>query len=243
MDYSSALEAVKNKIKNDSSENSYYKDLQYFNSQQKRYLEILKEVQGAKKILDIGCSPGHLTSAMSLMGSEVYGIDLQEQPWHEKTDAQISLMNVEKNTLPFPDSFFDAVVMTEIMEHFVTDPRRVLKEVLRVLKPEGRLILTTPNVANIGRTLKLVLGQNIYWSLDHFYEEDKSNAHVREYTKDEVRKMLEDSGFSCSKLRYVEYGGGTTTQERVRHICALSIKSLVPRFRGCILAVGKKSLK
>ena len=237
-----ALFRVEEMVSDGFFENSYYDDALYFNSQKERYGAMLSEIDKTenKKVLDIGCSPGHISVALDLMGLDVFGLDLQEQTWHSKVNFEVVLSNAEKEKLPFEDSFFDYVILGELLEHFVVDPTKILSEIRRVLVPGGKLILTTPNIACLGRTLKLISGKNVCWPVEGFYDPDKSKTHVREYTKDEVSEVLLSSGFKAPQLTLIEYGRATNKRDKFRYVLALPIKTIIPRFRGCIMATATK---
>jgi len=84
------------------------------------------------RILDIGCGDGYFLQRLRCF--EKYGIDK-------------SLGDVVEDKLNFPDAFFDYVTMLAVIEH-LTHPEAILNEIYRVLKPDGKLIITTPkNVA------------------------------------------------------------------------------------------------
>jgi SAM-dependent methyltransferase len=65
--------------------------------------------------------------------------------------------DIENDKLDFPDGYFDSVAMIAVIEHLF-DPIAVLKELSHVIKPGGRLILDTPNVAKWTRRVKLLMG-------------------------------------------------------------------------------------
>jgi SAM-dependent methyltransferase len=65
--------------------------------------------------------------------------------------------NLDTNSLDYPSNYFDTVLLVAVVEHLV-DPIMCLKELCRVLKPRGRLIIDTPNIAKWTRRLKLLLG-------------------------------------------------------------------------------------
>ncbi len=92
-----------------------------------------------KKALDLGCRDQYWTQKLKAKGYEVVSVDLE--PQHE------SVLRVDANDVfPFVDETFDLVWCTEVIEH-VVNPAFTLDEINRVLKPGGRLLLSTPNSA------------------------------------------------------------------------------------------------
>lgn len=89
------------------------------------------------KALDLGCRDGHWSEKLKAMGYDVTAVDL------EPTYADAVQLDIDQG-MPFPDDSFDVVWFTEVIEH-VREPELAVKECMRVLKPGGRLLLTTPN--------------------------------------------------------------------------------------------------
>lgn len=102
-------------------------------------------------------------------------------------------VNIEKTQLPFDTGRFDAVLCCEVLEHLLEDPLRPLRESHRVLKPGGTLIVTTPNVARLENVARLLAGANIY---DPYSAHGPYGRHNREYTLDELCRLLEHAGFA-----------------------------------------------
>ena len=113
-----------------------------------------------------------------------------------KQDQCITLeydhFNVEDVVFPYESESFDVVVFAEIIEHLLKDPCAVLREIKRVLKPEGHLILTTPNVARLENVAKLLSGANIY---DPYSGYGPYGRHNREYNQHELHQLLTFEGF------------------------------------------------
>jgi SAM-dependent methyltransferase len=107
------------------------------------------------------------------------------------------LFNVETDRLPYPDGHFDVVLFCEVLEHLTNDPLPALIEIRRVLKPGGRLVLTTPNAACANNVLKVVQGKNVN---DRYSAYGPYGRHNREYTADEVAALLRMTGFSVTTL-------------------------------------------
>lgn len=105
----------------------------------------------AGKILDIGCATGIFLKGMSERGWEAYGIEPND---YAARYAREKLgLNVHKGYLadnPFPNSTFDVVTLWDVFEH-LPDPKVELDLISGLLKPGGKLIITTPNAASIDR--------------------------------------------------------------------------------------------
>ena len=115
---------------------------------------------------------------------------LTKEKLHE--DFSYQNFNVENDSFPYPDQEFDLVIFAEIIEHLLNDPCKVLREIKRVLKPNGTLILTTPNVARLENVTRLTSGTNIY---DPYSGYGPYGRHNREYNRHELLTLLGHEGF------------------------------------------------
>jgi SAM-dependent methyltransferase len=100
--------------------------------------------------------------------------------------------NTEMEIFPYEANSFDVVIFAEIIEHLTNDPCKVLREIKRVLKPNGTLILTTPNVARLENVAKMLAGVNIY---DPYSGYGAYGRHNREYNSHELVALLTFEGF------------------------------------------------
>jgi SAM-dependent methyltransferase/glycosyltransferase involved in cell wall biosynthesis len=106
-----------------------------------------------ERVLDLGCSQGIGSILMAREGRRVVGVDREapaiahasEERAREPLPVRrrLGLLRGEGASLPFRSSVFDTAVLGEVIEH-LEDPPAVLAEVARVLKPEGRVVVTTP---------------------------------------------------------------------------------------------------
>ncbi len=92
---------------------------------------------GKRTALDVGCRKGHQTLLLEQGGYQVIPIDI------EKSFDRCIIVDANK-ILPFKDNSFDLVWCSEVIEH-LADPAYTLAEFRRMLKPQGKMILTTPN--------------------------------------------------------------------------------------------------
>lgn len=111
----------------------------------------LPAVSGGR-LLDVGCGSGEWLLEMRRRGWTVAGVDFDESAVKL---ARQEALKVECGSLEeqnYPDDYFDAVTLNHVIEH-VPDPVRTLAECARILKPEGKLVLFTPNNASLGHLL------------------------------------------------------------------------------------------
>lgn len=107
-------------------------------------------------------------------------------------EAKYHHLNIETDDFPFGNGQFDAVLFCEVIEHMTNDPLHALREIHRVLQPQGHLILTTPNVARLENVARLVSGTNLY---DPYSGYGPYGRHNREYTRHELWRLLTHCGF------------------------------------------------
>ena len=210
------LQKVKDKI-SDQPE-----DVQiYFDTSFERYiftLQLIMEHKGKEinKVLELGCSPGHIGMALDIMGLDVYGIDLNTEYLYKYPKSLIEKLhikqcNFEKDKIPYNDNTFDCVIFTEVLEHIaIVSPIKVLTEIKRLLSPGGIMILSTPNVSNIENVFALMRGENIFWDPQIFY--GSTDRHNREYTPREVITLLQASGFQKIKIGYLNTASNWNTK-------------------------------
>lgn len=104
-------------------------------------------------------------------------------------------VDLESTKLPAKDELFDVVLCCEVLEHMDIDPMFMLSEVNRVLKPGGKLIMTTPNVTNTRAIWKILRGIEPYFYMQ--YHRDRSPyRHNYEHSVETVEALLAAAGFS-----------------------------------------------
>lgn len=139
---------------------------------QARYQQVLNLVPKDKisSILDIGCGDGVLLSLISKKTeAQLTGVDLDIDSLKiAKTRLNATFIKSSATTLPFKPSSFDLVIASEIIEH-LKKPEKMLIEIKKVLKPNGRVIITTP--------VKL-------------FPKPEDPLHIREFTTADLNKLL-----------------------------------------------------
>lgn len=145
-------------------------------------------------LLDVGCGTGIIAHFIKGKVKKVYGIDISKKDLEKAKERGIITTAVDFNSksFPFKTNFFDSITCLDVIEH-VLDPRVVLKEMYRVLKKDGILILSTPNIRFSNHIYDLAI-KGIFpkTSIDEsFYD----GGHVHFFTYKDMTELLKNAGF------------------------------------------------
>jgi ubiquinone/menaquinone biosynthesis C-methylase UbiE len=152
-------------------------------------------------VLDAGCGTGrHMRALAKIPDLKIVGIDKNDKDLDdanrsllEMPDAaahNFSVMKADINKLPFADEAFDCVICSEVLEH-IPHHHNALQELVRVLKPQGTLIISVPRY----------YPERICWMISSEYH-NEPGGHIRIYKKKHLRKMLASHGIKCWKTDY-----------------------------------------
>lgn len=158
---------------------------------------IIEEIKPGEKILDVGCSDGYL--AKFLPKNNVYGVDynpvaIERAQQLCKVAKTADLNNISDNMVLLFDEKFDVIIFADILEHLLF-PEKALLYFKKMLKPNGRIIISLPNVALWRVRLQLLLGQFDYTDYGVL-----DNTHLHLYTFKSAKKMIELSNFKVIKI-------------------------------------------
>lgn len=166
----------------------------------------------AGSVLELGSNPYYMT--LTMMRLREYALSLtnfysdaarvewdQQRILNETYDEQHALrfrhVNVECDRFPYEDATFDGVLFCELIEHLTMDPAAALREIHRVLKIGGWLLLTTPNIHRHENLMRLAGG----WGIgDQYSGYGPYGRHNREYSLNEIQGLLESQGFDIERL-------------------------------------------
>ncbi|MGH2850370.1 MAG: class I SAM-dependent methyltransferase [Solirubrobacteraceae bacterium] len=112
-------------------------------------LDELEPVRGEGRLLDVGCSIGLFLELARSRGWSGVGIEFSDRARTYAVDALgLDVVATSLESTGWRDASFDVITLNSVIEH-LNDPRRVLGEVRRLLKPRGALYLITPNVESL----------------------------------------------------------------------------------------------
>ena len=161
----------------------------------------------AESLLDIGCGDGTLEYFIKNRISKIYGVDnaIKSVKESKKYYFEIKLVDLNK-TIPYKRNFFDVVTCLDVIEH-IKDPNKLFKETYRVLKPNGLLLLSTPNIRFSDHIYKLLF-QGIFpkTSTDN---NSYDGGHIHFFTFTDIRNLL-----LANRFKIIEYRGIINKKER-----------------------------
>lgn len=131
--------------------------------------------------------------------SEIYGAPLETLKGWDIRPVPVVSLDYEVDRLPFADESADGVLICEVIEHFTVDPLFCFIEINRILKPNGFVVVTTPNAAS-WFSIYRVLNQEhpSCWPVYSLDESKRSHhIHAREYLVSEVEQLLDAAGFGA----------------------------------------------
>lgn len=170
-----------------------------------KFLSVLRHVEGAKSLADYGCGPGTFLSILGEVNPEIraVGVDLGSKqiefakreiaPKFPGGRISFEALTSEQPTMSALDHSLDAVTSIEVIEHLHPFyAHQLLLESRRVLKPEGKLVITTPNYRSL-------------WPLIEFGLERMSpvkyhDQHISKFTPSALVKFVESAGFTVEKV-------------------------------------------
>ena len=171
-------------------------------------------------LLDCGCAAGKQLFHLSGQIKAGYGtdisqnfIDMADKYKNENGFDNLHFVKSDIEKIPFADAFFDKIICAEVLEH-VFDKDLALRELLRVLKPSGVLLITVPNLnadATLWGSFLRRLGVRKFKPIDVFSKEElgqHGDAHVREFSKDSLKQWLEDGGMRIIDFKSVSFIDG-----------------------------------
>ncbi len=191
------------------------------------------ELKKRGRILYLGCARGDYSIELKRIGYDVIAADAYGD-FQYKNEIEFKICDVTKK-LPFPDKSFDYILLAEIVEH-LKNPYFAMREINRVLRKSGKIILSTPNILNIKSRIRfLIEGSYEYFRgppLDQIknLKENLYQLHVFPYRYYELEFLLSDCGLQINRIF-------TSVYEN------LFLSFFIPFIKFQLLAKNNRSLK
>lgn len=184
--------------------------------QLKRYRLILNNLKNGI-VLDLGSEMGELHEFLvKNTDSKIIGVDILKG---KNVDVVCDL----NNKFPFPDNYADSIVGGDIIEHML-NPFHFLKECHRVLKPNGKLILTTDNMLGL---------QNFVTKINIWEKKYRPNPHLYAWSIELLVPLIEKAGFKVEKKIMLNVRWRMNLLFRFICFC-------IPKIRPRLFVVAKK---
>jgi SAM-dependent methyltransferase len=152
-----------------------------------------------QRLLDVGCASGR-TSVFTLRHgvTELVGVELDPRGAQIARRHMTHVVQGDASSmeLPYPESYFDALFFTDILEHLI-DPWQALRRALHWLKPGGSVLVVLPNMGHLAVIQGLLAGQ-------FKYEESGllDSGHLRFFVQNSAVELLQRAGLEVVDLQY-----------------------------------------
>lgn len=166
----------------------------------KKAIELLDEYADLSSHLDFGSGQGTLLKRIDEgRNVQLTGADLMGKP--EGYPERISWSEADLNDkMPFQDNHFTSISAIEIIEH-LENPRHVFRELLRILKPKGTLVMSTPNNESMRSMVS-------FWKRGHFvaFTDRDYPAHITALNRKDLQRAADEAGFELVTWAYSDFG-------------------------------------
>jgi methionine biosynthesis protein MetW len=188
--------------------------------------QVIKEIfKGKGKVLDLACGEGTVSEILQTLGCDVTGLDISQKAL-EKTKQRgvIAVWGDAEEKLPFKDQSFDAVFWGDNIEHLFL-PEKALKEINRILKPGGSLVISCPNMGYWRYRLQYLFSGMIPQT--EWYGKDPWEwEHIRFFNFFVLKKLLLGNGFLVMRFFGIS-----------RRKLDQPLKSILPSLFGMIMVI------
>jgi 2-polyprenyl-3-methyl-5-hydroxy-6-metoxy-1,4-benzoquinol methylase len=151
------------------------------------------------KVLDVGCASGLFGAALRRAGHEVWGVEQspQAQAARDRLDHVVAGSVEDFLRSPEAAAEFDVVSFVDVLEHLVA-PEAVLRQCKVLLRPDGAIVASLPNVAHLAVRVMLLEGRWEYADLGLL-----DRTHLRFFTRESIVELMEGAGFSVEEMQTV----------------------------------------
>ena len=189
---------------------------EYFQGSSYRFAMLISKLTeyapAGAKVIDAGAGHGVLALALKSAGFDAYAADIhkglavfdaEKIPYHQ--------WHLEAENAPFADDSFDAVILSQTIEHFTFSALHPLKEIIRIVRPGGVIIIDAPNISCFRNISRLIRGKSLHWDFQkHYLEQDPEvvdgvpyyDRHNHEYSRDDLQAIGNFFKLSVEEITY-----------------------------------------
>jgi SAM-dependent methyltransferase len=161
------------------------------------------------RLLDVGCGTGAFLRLARDRGWDVQGTEFSRDAVRAAQADGLSVVGGEIWEAEFPAASFDIVTSWHVLEH-VPDPRRFIREIHRILRPGGRLVLATPNLDDWIFRIAYLLARRRW---PRFYEADEREIHLFFFSASTLRRLIASTDFKDIIIKF-DRGAAATRGKR-----------------------------
>lgn len=209
-----------NRTSNESEKENYEKRLNWESyenylrpfreKQAKIIISTLKKFTGGKDLLDIGCAAGWFLNYVQKSGFLPFGIEPQanlvRMARKNCPKAKITIGDIQKNKLSLNN--FNVVTLLSVFEHF-DNPQKAIQFIKRVIKPNGLLVIQTPNGQSwtmfLSRFLLYISRGKISTPIITLFQSEYVSKHWYVYNKNSLQNLLEKFGFKVLQTDFLPF--------------------------------------
>lgn len=180
---------------------SQYSNNKYINDNNHSWSLLYKLIDSNTKVLDIGCSSGNFGEGLIKQKSCVVdGIELNSKDSEMARNKlrNVYNLNVELDDISFFKEKYDYIVFADVIEHLI-NPVSTLLNIKKLLKKNGKIVYSLPNMAHISIRLQLLAGEFMYTETGLL---DKTHLHF--YTKMSIQSMFQEASYEIIKQDYTQ---------------------------------------
>ncbi|MFQ5581217.1 MAG: class I SAM-dependent methyltransferase [Mariprofundaceae bacterium] len=196
-------------------------------------------------VLDAGAGHGVLAAILNKGGYRAHACDIHPglpifdslhipyQPWH-----------LEADPAPYADDHFDAVVLSQTIEHFTYSPRQAIQELIRIVRPGGLVLIDAPNISCFRNISRLLRGKTLHWDFATHYLAQKPalhhgipyfDRHNHEYCLQDMTEIAQYFDLEVLDCRY--YSSYNRKQKHWLAIHLSRIRDIIPHWRKGLFAL------
>ena len=155
---------------------------------------VLDLVPAGSRVLDVGCAEGYLAAELIARGCDVVGVEPDTRAAAIARERGLDVLEVDIEQVTLDAAGFDVVIFADVLEH-LRDP----EEVLRRMRPAGRVVVSLPNIAHWTARRTLLRGE--------FPREDFGlfdRTHLRCFTRATARELAAAAGYRITEERFAD---------------------------------------